>query len=92
MNTIPGVDLIKLFFCKLDHFVKQTLNVNYAESRKQAHYAQCRYAECHDAECRGAKIDPFLMGLDHPLDGITNPKYKLLHFLTTNFFAKRKRH
>jgi hypothetical protein len=24
-----------------------------------------------------------LIGLDHPLDGVTNPKYKLLHFLTT---------
>ncbi len=30
------------------------------------------------------------MGLDHPLDGITNPKYKLLHFLTTNFFLQRE--
>jgi hypothetical protein len=25
-----------------------------------------------------------LIGLYHPLDGITNPKYKLLPFLTTN--------
>jgi hypothetical protein len=33
------------------------------------------------------------MGLDHPLDGITNPKYKLLHFITTkNSFAKIRRH
>jgi hypothetical protein len=24
------------------------------------------------------------MGLYHPLDGITNPKYKLLYFLTPN--------
>ncbi len=33
------------------------------------------------------------MGLYHPLDGITNPKYKLLHFLKTKiYFAKRKRH
>jgi len=31
-------------------------------------------------------------GLHHPLDGITNPKYKQLHFLTTNFLAKRRRH
>ncbi len=31
------------------------------------------------------------MGLDHPLDGITNPKYKLLHFLTTNFFCEEKK-
>ncbi len=30
------------------------------------------------------------IGLDHPLDGITNPKYKLLRFLTTNFFMKEK--
>ncbi len=28
----------------------------------------------------------------HPLDGVTNAKYKLLHFLTTNFFQKRRRH
>ena len=31
------------------------------------------------------------MGLDHPLNGITNPKYKLLHFLTTNFFCREKK-
>jgi hypothetical protein len=32
-------------------------------------------------------------GLHQPLDGITNPKYKLLHFLTTKyFFAKRRMH
>jgi hypothetical protein len=30
------------------------------------------------------------MGLDHPLDGITNPKNKLLHFLTTKFFLQRE--
>ncbi len=35
------------------------LSVNFAECRKQAHYAEChyaeyRYAECHYAECRGA--------------------------------------
>jgi hypothetical protein len=29
--------------------------------------------------------------LYHPLDGITNPKYKLLHFLTANFFCKEKK-
>jgi hypothetical protein len=31
-----------------------------------------------------------LIGLYHPLDGITNPKYKLLHFLTTDFFKEKK--
>jgi hypothetical protein len=31
------------------------------------------------------------MGLDHPLDGVTNPKYKLVHFLTTKFFCKEKK-
>jgi len=30
-------------------------------------------------------------GLYHPLGGIANPKIKLVHFLTTIFFAKRKR-
>jgi hypothetical protein len=24
-----------------------------------------------------------VLGLDHPLDGVTNPKYKLLHLLKT---------
>ena len=28
----------------------------------------------------------------HIPDGVTNLKYKLLHFLTTNFFSKRERH
>ncbi len=33
-----------------------------------------------------------LIGLNHPLDGVTNSKYKLLHFLTTKkFLAKRRR-
>ncbi len=30
------------------------------------------------------------IGLYQPLDGITNPKYKLLCSLTTNFFANRR--
>jgi hypothetical protein len=34
-------------------------------------------------------FDILTIGLYHPLDGITNPKYKLLRFLTTNYFAKR---
>jgi hypothetical protein len=33
------------------------------------------------------------LGLDHPLDGVTNPKYKLLNLLTAKkSFAKRRRH
>ncbi len=33
-----------------------------------------------------------LIGLYHPLDGITNPMYKLLHFWTTkNFFCEEKK-
>ena len=31
------------------------------------------------------------MGLDHPLDGITNHKYKLLHFLAIIIFYKEKK-
>jgi hypothetical protein len=31
--------------------------------------------------------------LHHPLDGVTNPEYKLLHFIQlTKFFVKRRRH
>jgi hypothetical protein len=32
-----------------------------------------------------------LIGLYHPLDGITNPKYNLLFFLKTIFFCKEKK-
>jgi len=32
------------------------------------------------------------VGLYCPLDGIPNPKYTLLHLLTTKFFEKRTRH
>jgi hypothetical protein len=39
---------------------------------------------------RNKEIDRKEMGLDHPLDGVTNPKYKLLHFLTNNFFLQRE--
>jgi hypothetical protein len=31
-----------------------------------------------------------LIGLHHPLHGITNPKYKLLCFLTTIFLQREK--
>jgi hypothetical protein len=31
-----------------------------------------------------------IMRLCHPPDGITSPKYKLLFFMTTNFFCKEK--
>ncbi len=36
-------------------------SVNYAECRKQTHYAECRYADCRYggcryAECRGAAL------------------------------------
>jgi hypothetical protein len=30
------------------------------------------------------------MGLDPTLDGVTNPKYKLLHLLTNKFFLQRE--
>jgi hypothetical protein len=33
-----------------------------------------------------------LIGLYYPLDGVTNPKYKLLHFLKNIFFTKRRMH
>ncbi len=34
-----------------------------------------------------------LIGLYHPLDGVTSPKYKFLCSITTNFFfRKRGRH
>ncbi len=29
------------------------------------------------------------IGIYHPLDGVTNPKYRLLSFLTTNIFLQR---
>jgi len=35
-------------------------------------------------------IHKHIMGLYHPLDGITNHKYKLLHFLTAQCFLQRE--
>jgi hypothetical protein len=32
------------------------LSIKYAESGKQAHFAECHYAECRYAECRGTLI------------------------------------
>jgi hypothetical protein len=32
------------------------------------------------------------IGLYHPPDGVTNPKHKLLCFLTTKFFPRRRRY
>jgi hypothetical protein len=34
------------------------------------------------------KILKLKIGLNHPLDGITKPKHKLLHFLTTKKLCK----
>ncbi len=31
------------------------------------------------------------IGLHYPLDGITNPKYKLLHFLATKIFLGKEK-
>ncbi len=31
------------------------------------------------------------IGLHHPLDGVTNPKYRLLHFIQLTIFCKKKR-
>ncbi len=39
-----------------------------------------------------SKIDELPIGLYYPLDGVTNPKYKLLYSLRTNFYVERKRH
>jgi len=38
-----------------------------------------------------AAVMPTKIGHYHPLDGITNPKYKLLCFLTIKFFSKVKK-
>jgi hypothetical protein len=43
-------------------------------------------SECH-YECRVI----FVIGLYCPPDGITNPKYKSFHFLTTKLFCKEKK-
>ncbi len=43
-------------------------------------------SECH-YECWVI----FVIGLYCPPDGITNPKYKLSHFLTTKLFCKEKK-
>jgi hypothetical protein len=45
---------------------------------------------------KNCEVDAFVCalaskGLYHPLDGITNPKYNLLHFLTIIIFTKRRR-
>jgi hypothetical protein len=35
-------------------------------------------------------VDEQGKGINHPLDGVTSPKYKLLCFLTTELFCKEK--
>jgi hypothetical protein len=36
-------------------------------------------------------LEKMRIGLYNPLDGVTNPQYKLLHFLTLTFFYKEKK-
>jgi hypothetical protein len=38
------------------------LSVNYAECRKQAHFAECQYAECLYAECCYAECHGTIWG------------------------------
>jgi len=48
--------------------------------------------QCADSVIFYAAKSFYAMGLHHPLDGITNPKYKLLHFFTTKIkFCKEKK-
>jgi hypothetical protein len=39
----------------------------------------------------GWSFELSIIGLYHPLDDITNPKCKLLHFFTITFFNKEKK-
>jgi hypothetical protein len=44
-------------------------------------------------KCNKYKLETYFqkgIGLCHPLDGIANPKHKLLHFLATNFISQRE--
>ncbi len=36
------------------------------------------------------ELDSVLIGLHHPLDGVTNPKYKLLHFIQLTFSLQKE--
>ena len=36
------------------------------------------------------KVVNDMIWLYHPLDGVPNPEYKLLHFIQLTFFAKRR--
>jgi hypothetical protein len=48
-----------------------------------------------DDMANGIEVVGGTVGLYHPLNGVTNPKYNLLYFVTTKFvlfFAKRRRH
>ncbi len=51
--------------------------------------AACRYADLCYAECCGAFVT-ILIGLHHPLDGVTNPEYKLLCFIQITIFLQRE--
>jgi hypothetical protein len=69
----------------------------YAECR----YTQCRCAECRGTlhvpftallqalpVTGSGSANGSIIGLYHTLDGVTNRKYKLLHFLTTKCFLQ----
>jgi hypothetical protein len=79
------ITLIIQYFNFLNKFVKMILNI----MRKKFCFLRI--------VC--SSLSPFLnltlsitsIGLQHPLDGVTNPKYMLLHFLTTKFLGKEKK-
>jgi hypothetical protein len=102
---LPGTNTLAYYLIMLPNDTTQTyMNINQAQTlwliwpRRQG----CRYAECRSAIERVGyvtffiviyrEIFYFLRKVHHPQNGITNPKYKLLHFLTTKMkFCKEKK-
>jgi hypothetical protein len=90
-QTINDNSLVELMLACTDVVERRT------DKRTDRLFSLVVYNSIEKVLCgKNCEVDAFVCALDskglyHPLDGITNPKYKLLHFLTIIIFTKKKK-
>jgi hypothetical protein len=95
---IPGVSF--LFLCRPDCAARwdpksimdhRSFKVMITAYRGQHWKGKQNIIQRKKIVAKGKGVKLVIIGLYHPLDGVTNPKYKLLYSFTTNFFRKEKK-
>ena len=83
----------KKFFCSTNLFSNLPVKNHYRLYGRMQFSSQCSFVLRQTIKNYDGYLKCSSIGLHQPLDGITNPKYKLKCCLTTHFFSsKRRRH